>query len=413
MEASTAIRHASTEIVDTLSAAAIGGATSTSEVLARLLRVVRTYFGMEAAFVARFEKGRRWFEMVDTAAGTFELPVGASNPLEESYCQRVVDGRLPELICDAQTLPAALELAVTRTFPVGAHLSIPLRLGDGTVYGTFCCMSRTPDYTLNGRDHGLMRAFADIAVALIEREHCVAVTDELCRQRIEEVLGGEGLLMVYQPIVDLERSQIVGFESLARFSALPLRTPDLWFHEASRVGLGLELEAHAITCALSHGSLGRDTYIACNVSPDAVLGGYLPAAFCDADLSQVVLEITEHACVSDYERLSSVLLPLRECGMRLSVDDAGAGYSSLRHILCLRPDYIKLDMSLTRDIDSDRSKRALAAALIGFASETGCELIAEGVETEAELATLRELGVRKGQGYLLGRPASPQALQLR
>jgi EAL domain-containing protein (putative c-di-GMP-specific phosphodiesterase class I) len=106
-----------------------------------------------------------------------------------------------------------------------------------------------------------------------------------------------------------------------------------------------------------------------------------------------------------------MLRPLRARGLRLAVDDAGAGYASFRHILRLRPDHIKLDMSLTRNIDTDKSKRALALALIEFARETGSELIAEGIETQGELATLRELGVMRGQGYLLGRPAPFSAAQ--
>lgn len=383
----------------------MGSDASTADILSRLLHAVRTYLGMEAAFVSRFAAGRRWFEFVDMQPGTFELPVGGSDPLENSYCQRVADGRLPELIQDACELPAALELEVTRTFPVGAHLSIPLRFSDGTVYGTFCCFSRKPDRTLNERDRELMRAFAQTATALLERDSLAETRDSERRQRVEAILQGQGLTMVYQPIVELETSKVVGFESLARFSSVPVRAPDLWFCDASEVGLGDELEALAIQYALAPGKLSDDLYIACNVSPDVVLRGRLPAALHDADLSRVVLEITEHASVNDYGTLESTLRPLRERGMRLSVDDAGAGHSSLRHILCLRPDYIKLDMSLTRDIGSDRPRRALAAALIGFARETGSELIAEGVETAAELAALRELGVGKGQGYLLGRPA--------
>ena len=113
-----------------------------SDVLLKLLHTIRTHLGMEAAFVSHFERGRRVFKVVDTEPGEVSLPVGGSDPLEESYCVRVSDGRLPELICDAQQLPAALELEATRSFPVGAHLSIPLRLSDGSVYGTFCCFSR-------------------------------------------------------------------------------------------------------------------------------------------------------------------------------------------------------------------------------------------------------------------------------
>ena len=118
-----------------------------------------------------------------------------------------------------------------------------------------------------------------------------------------------------------------------------------------------------------------------------------------------MLEVTEHALVEDYERLADVLGPLRSKGLRLAVDDAGAGYASFRHILKLKPDVIKLDSSLIRNVDSDTGCRALAAALIRFAEETACKVVAEGVETEAELAMLRRLQVNKAQGYLLGRPA--------
>jgi EAL domain-containing protein (putative c-di-GMP-specific phosphodiesterase class I) len=222
------------------------------------------------------------------------------------------------------------------------------------------------------------------------------------------VLKGDGevLSMVYQPIVDLVHERIVGFESLARFKSVPPRTPDVWFQEANSVGLGQELEVLAIQSALAHGYLADRVYVACNVSPEVVLSGHLPESLCQAKLSRIVLEITEHSCVRDYANLECMLRPLRDRGLRLAVDDAGAGYSSFGHILRLHPDYIKLDMSITRGIDRDRGRRALTAALIGFAHETGCELIAEGVETASELATLRSLGVHKGQGYLLGRPAS-------
>jgi EAL domain-containing protein (putative c-di-GMP-specific phosphodiesterase class I) len=90
--------------------------------------------------------------------------------------------------------------------------------------------------------------------------------------------------------------------------------------------------------------------------------------------------------------------------MRLAIDDTGAGFASLRHILNLEPDIIKLDISLTRGVDVDRARRALAAALIAFAANTGASIVAEGVETASELSVLRDLGVGFGQGYLLGRP---------
>lgn len=120
----------------------------------------------------------------------------------------------------------------------------------------------------------------------------------------------------------------------------------------------------------------------------------------------MVLEITEHDIIEDYEALSEKLEPLRQEGLRIAVDDAGAGYASFRHILRLLPDVIKLDMSLTRDLDSDITRRSLAASLVSFARETGARLVAEGVETQAELDALKRLGVDKAQGFHLYQPLS-------
>jgi EAL domain-containing protein (putative c-di-GMP-specific phosphodiesterase class I) len=125
---------------------------------------------------------------------------------------------------------------------------------------------------------------------------------------------------------------------------------------------------------------------------------------------RLVLEVTEHAEVADYETLVTRLRNLRETGCRIAVDDAGAGYASLRHILRLRPDYIKLDMTLTQGVDRDPDRRALASSLLTFAREVSATVIAEGIETEAELEVLRGLGVTLGQGYYLARPQTIAAL---
>jgi EAL domain-containing protein (putative c-di-GMP-specific phosphodiesterase class I) len=120
---------------------------------------------------------------------------------------------------------------------------------------------------------------------------------------------------------------------------------------------------------------------------------------------RVVLEITEHEAIEDYGALAEALAPLRERGLRVAVDDVGAGYASLRHALQLAPDMVKMDISLTRDVDRDPGRRALAAALISFADQTNMTIVAEGIETAGELTALRELGVRYGQGFYLAQPA--------
>jgi EAL domain-containing protein (putative c-di-GMP-specific phosphodiesterase class I) len=141
-----------------------------------------------------------------------------------------------------------------------------------------------------------------------------------------------------------------------------------------------------------------------NASPETIISAEFSDALADLPAERIVLEITEHADVGDYDALLAALGPLRARGVRLAVDDAGAGYSSLRHILHLQPDLIKLDMSLTRNICLDPARKALASALVSFAREMGSQIIAEGVETEAELSTLKEIGVERAQGYLLARP---------
>jgi EAL domain-containing protein (putative c-di-GMP-specific phosphodiesterase class I) len=332
--------------------------------------------------------------------------VGGADPLEASYCQRIVDGRLPELIQDATAVPAAMELRVTRALPVGAHLSVPIKLKDGSVYGTFCCFSFTPDLSLNQRDLGMMRVFADLAADVIERNLEKGKQRDEKAKRIQSVISGDGLSIVYQPIINVAQDKVVGFESLTRFSATPLRGPDVWFNEAASVGMGAQLEMRAVELAMAAlDSLPKDVYLSFNVSPEALINGDLRRVLEGMPLERLVLEVTEHATIDEYSELTNALAPLRTQGLRLAVDDAGAGFASFRHILRLQPDIIKLDMSLTRDIDTDAARRALASALIRFAHETGSKIVAEGVETASELRVLRSLGVNKVQGYFLGRPA--------
>lgn len=231
------------------------------------------------------------------------------------------------------------------------------------------------------------------------------VIDELQarRTRIEGVLAGLGLTMLFQPIVELAQSTVLGV--LARFSTGPHRVPDVWFSEAAEVGLGPELEIAAISMAVEQfDDIPAHAYLSLNVSAATVLSGLLKEALGSIEPERVVLELTEHDAVEDYDTLNRALSELREDGVRLAVDDAGAGFSSLRHILSLRPDIIKLDLALTRGIAEDPVRRALAASLVNFAAEIDASITAEGVETEAELAVLQQLGVTSAQGFYLSRP---------
>ena len=228
--------------------------------------------------------------------------------------------------------------------------------------------------------------------------------------RIRAVMDGDEARIVFQPIAELETGTVVGLEALARFPA-DLAGPEAWLAAAESVGLRQSLEIHLARRAIAQiPSVGGDVFVSINVSPDV-----LPVCPCSevdpAARARVLLELTEHAQVRDYEALTRALAHLRSDGFRVAIDDAGAGFASLRHILRLAPDFIKLDAELTRGIDRDRSRRALAQGLISFADALGATIVAEGIETAAERDALLQLGVGHGQGYFISRPQPLDALR--
>jgi EAL domain-containing protein (putative c-di-GMP-specific phosphodiesterase class I) len=376
-----------------------------------ILRAVRTHLGMEVGFISEFTAGRRVFRHVESAEGKKCIEVGGSDLLEESYCHWVAKGELPQLIRDPADYPFTACLEATKNLPVGAHLSVPILLRNGDVYGTFCCFSTQPDPSLTNRDLASMEAFAQLA-----GEHIQQAIDsdeeretQLCR--ITSILEARDLQMVYQPAIRLDEPGIEFLEALARFRSDPYESPDRWFAAAAEVGLGTELEILAVTLALEGFRAFPDTaVVSINVSPQTATSAEFQRAVSAMPLHRIILEITEHQAVELYEPVLKALEPLRKQGLRIAVDDAGAGYSSFHHILRMRPEFIKLDLALTRGIDRDSARRALAAALVWFAKETGSKLVAEGVETARELRTLRDLGVKIVQGHLMARPAPAAAI---
>ena len=186
--------------------------------------------------------------------------------------------------------------------------------------------------------------------------------------------------------------------------------PDLKFAAAHEAGLGLELELASLAAAVRVGAaLPSHTWLSLNVSPALVMRVDPLLSIIEQVDRVVVLEITEHLPITDYARLADALAVLRRHA-RIAVDDAGAGYASLRHILEVKPEFVKLDISLVRGVDTDSARRAMIGSMITFAAEAGCILLAEGIETTGELETLRTMGIGLGQGYLLGRPCPIEAV---
>ena len=233
---------------------------------------------------------------------------------------------------------------------------------------------------------------------------------EAARLRIDHVLQRQALDIALQPIIDLTTGRLAGTEALARFR--DGRPPDLWLAEATETGQALVLDRLAFMAAVRMlQRLPTTCYLSINATPELILHGQLSESLAKmrVPLHRLVIEVTEHAKVRSYSELLTCLAPLRERGVRLAIDDTGAGYASFNHVLQLRPDVIKIDRSLIANITEDPARRSLVTALVLLALDLGASVTAEGVETTSEVRTLATLGVDCAQGYLLARPSLDHA----
>jgi EAL domain-containing protein (putative c-di-GMP-specific phosphodiesterase class I) len=307
------------------------------------------------------------------------------------------------VIQDASRSASVAQLAITRDARIGAYIGVPLRLFDETLYGSFCCLSHTPDPTLDGRELRFMSMLSELVIDDLNQEHRMM----LLRADMEELIENERVDVAYQPVIDLRTDRCIGIEALARFPS-PFQEPQQTFAASANIGLGLELERLLFQRACEMvDRLGPRQFLALNLTPSSLLE--LARVANDREevpLDQLVVEVTEHAAVDSYVALRDELSPLRARGLRIAVDDAGAGYASLRHVLELRPDFVKLDRSLCDGIAEDRARRVAVSGLVGLARDIGADVIAEGVEQETDLATIRELGIDAAQGYLLAKPTT-------
>lgn len=376
-----------------------------NEAIERILSLARAALDMDVALVGAFD-GDFVVQAVDGDSEWFDLEVGKHIPVEHTYCRRMTQGELPHIVHDTASDLRTADLPITREAGIGAYVGAPIRLWDGTLYGTLCCLSRSAEPSLNDRDARFLRVLAEIVADQIDREQLESEKRRLEWSRIRAILDRDDVDVEFQPVFDLVDCRIVSLEALARFWTEPMRPPSVWFAEATEVGLGVELELAAIRSALERlDDVPPDVAMALNVSPATAVD----ARFCEllADVAhRVVIEITEHAQVDDYDALRDALAPLRERGAKLAVDDVGAGFANLRHILRLAPDIVKLDLSLTQEISRDPAREALATSLVGFAEGVGAAIVAEGISSDEDLSLLRSLGVDYGQGYHLARPSA-------
>lgn len=358
---------------------------------------------MDVAFIGEFTGGERVFRYVDASLDACPVQPGGSDPLEDTYCQRVVDGRLPMVIPDTVAIPEAAALPVPKELPVGAHLSVPVTLADGSLYGTLCAFSRDPNPRLGESDVGALRLVATLLGNTRSKQATARAKRARDAAQVGAVLTAREFTTVFQPVVDLEAGHPVGFEALTRFRH---GVPDEWFAKAADAGLGVSLELAALHAAVEHlGDVPGDAYLAVNLSPAVLCSSQFGDQAGDLPLHRLVIDLIEHTSSIPYADMLSPMAWLRASGARIAVDDAGSGYAGLQRILALSPDVLKLDRQLISRIDIDPARQALALAMTLFARRTGATLVAEGIENRSELDMLISLGVRHGQGYHLGRPA--------
>lgn len=232
-------------------------------------------------------------------------------------------------------------------------------------------------------------------------------------RRVQRVLrAADSLEMHFQPVVALADGHVVGVEALSRFALDPDVSPQAWFAEAHELGMGIELELHALRKGLAAMErLDPTWFVALNLSPTTMVAPALHDLLAGDASGRLVLELTEHERVADYDELARIVWPLRSRGVRLSVDDAGAGFASMRHVLNIRPEFMKLDRTLVCNMHTDTAKRALASSLVAFADQIGATVVAEGLERAEDVIAVRQLGVHFGQGYYFARP-SPTPTQV-
>lgn len=377
--------------------------------VAELLRTAKEALGLSVAFLSRMDGTTQHLQVVESAL-PFLFPEGARLKQETSFCQAVLDGRLPEVIPDVRRHPAAMALPAARFPRLRSYVSVPVTLSDGTVYGTFCAAGLTADKGLSKRDRALMTVLASAAAVIIEPGVAADALRSEIEQRLAPVMDDGGPTVVLQPIVDLVTGRRVGAEALSRFPAAWGLPPDVVFHQAHSADLGHRLELLALERAAAH--LEHVTgYVAMNVSPRTLLTPACGELLARLPAERVLLELSEHEPVEDYGALRAALDGPRAAGMRLAIDDVGAGFSSLRHIVLCGPDVIKLDRSIVDGVGSDPVLRTLVAALVDFAHGNGTRVVAEGVETLPDVEALRELAVDLAQGWYFGRPVPPEALE--
>lgn len=371
----------------------------------RAVELAHRHLRLDVAYIVELTDAGAVYRAVAGDSSAFHIALDCDAPVHTAFCRQLIAGRIPNVVSNASADGRTAELPLAHHARVEAFVGVPLRLSDGTPFGALCGLAHTPRPDLNERDARFMSLLGEAIVEDLDEHH----ERQRLRSDILRLIDSEDVRLAYQPIIDLQSDRCMGIEALARFPA-PYSQPDWTLGASRRIGLSLELERLVIREAWKIlPRLADGQFLALNVAPDALVELARRANLRDdLPLSQLVVEVTEHSVVDCYGPLLQELTPLRARGLRIAVDDAGAGYASLRHVLELRPDFVKVDRSLIHGIARDHAQQVAVTAFLSLASDLHARVVAEGVERAEDLEVAVELGVHAAQGYLLGKPSTSE-----
>lgn len=379
-----------------------GTEQSLSETIRLSLSALRHGLDMDVAFLSEFKDGRRILRGIDQRAGdTPVLLQGTSEPLAGTLCKRVAAGELPTVM-EGDAAPS----------PYTSYVCQPIQRPNGDVLGVLGCGSKTRTRRVTSAERRLLRALATLILSHIGTADQTARLHEGLGHRLTATLTGGRFRQLFQPIVRIRDMRTVGYEALTRFPDLSTMSTQAVFDAARAQGLGphFEFQAARRIVERTRESIAQYGFIALNFSHHTLLMETLETLYewgCEGLPEHgYVIEISEQEAVDNFDILREVMRRMRGAGLRLAIDDVGAGQAGLRHILQLEPDMIKIDRSVTAEIVDHRASRAMVSALTSFGAQTDCDIVCEGVETVQALDILRDLGAHYAQGYLLGRPSA-------
>ncbi|MDT3442450.1 MULTISPECIES: EAL domain-containing protein [unclassified Pseudofrankia] len=374
-----------------------------------LLDVLRLHMDMDVAVLGMWDDDLLVVQVIAGDGKRFSLAPGTTIRHCRDLNLGVENGSFPPMSPDVSQDPRTRNATILACLKVSAYAMTALTDPAGESYGMLLCMARRPRPAQQERHSQFLRLTAAfLGDSLLDLRHMWEARSQVW-STISDLIDAGGPRIVYQPIVRLDTGGVTAVEALARFPnrccGRPHNTED-WFLDAHLVGLSVELEMVAIRRAVAVlPQLTDDMKLAVNASPSTIAAGLVDFVHDLPGHDRLTIEITEHENSLARPDAMRAIRHLHELGIHIAIDDTGTGYSGLEQLVKLRPDIIKLDHILTRGINRDPARRALAAGLVQLAREIDGTVVAEGVETSAERDAIVSAGISYGQGYLLGKPA--------